>query len=198
MGQNLFRIIKEGGAIYYTKERSGLIKCIGLGLIHVYYGQGVGKTTRAVGLAIRAAGVGLKVNFVQFMKSGTSGEILVFANIPNIRYQCPGRHPFILSRGPEAIHHEHAAEAFQYAVEAVDDGVELLICDEIMNALIFRLLEKKHVLGLMEKCRNKTELVMTGASAPKDIVEQADYVTEFRQIKHPYYSGAKARLGIEF
>jgi len=77
------------GVIYYTKERSGLIKNIGLGLIHIYYGQGVGKTTRAIGLAIRAAGVGLKVNFIQFMKSGNSGEIIIFANIPNILYILP-------------------------------------------------------------------------------------------------------------
>lgn len=175
-----------------------MTKRLGLGFIHIYYGQGVGKTTRAVGLAVRAAGVGLKVNFIQFMKSGTSGEILIFANIPNIRYQCPGRHPFILSRGPEAIHYDHAAEAFRYAVEAVEDGTELLICDEIMNTLIFGLLEKEQVLELMEKCRGKTELVMTGASAPEDLIDRADYVTELRQIKHPYYAGAKARRGIEF
>ena len=171
---------------------------IGLGFIHIYYGQGVGKTTRAVGLAIRAAGVGLKVNFIQFMKSGTSGEILIFANIPNIRYQCPGKHPFILSRGPEAIHHKHAAEALRYAIRAVKEEAELLICDEIMNALIFELLEKEQVTELMEMCRGKTELVMTGASAPNDLIELADYVTELRQIKHPYYSGARARRGIEF
>jgi cob(I)alamin adenosyltransferase len=171
---------------------------MGLGFTHIYYGQGVGKTTRGVGLAIRAAGVGLKVNFVQFMKSGTSGEILIFANIPNIRYQCPGRHPFILSRGPEAVHYEHAALAFRYAIEAVENGTQLLICDEIMNTLVFELLEKRQVIELLEMCRGKIELVMTGASAPADLVDRADYVTEFRQIKHPYYSGAKARRGIEF
>ena len=175
-----------------------MIKRIGFGLIHIYYGQGVGKTTRAVGLAIRAAGVGFKVNFIQFMKSGTSGEILIFANIPNIRYQCPGRHPFILSRGPEPVHYEHSAEALRYAVEAVKNGTQLLVCDEIMNTLIFELLEKNQVIELMEMCRGKTELVMTGASAPEDLIEKADYVTEFKQIKHPYYSGAKARKGIEF
>ena len=151
-----------------------------------------------MGLAIRAAGMGLKVNFIQFMKSGTSGEILIFANIPNIRYQCPGRHPFILSRGPEAIHHKHTAEALGYAIKAVKDGTELLICDEIMNTVIFELLEKERVIELMEMCRGKTELVMTGVSAPNDLIELADYVTELRQIKHPYYSGAKARPGIEF
>ena len=186
------------GVIYYTKERSGLIKNIGLGLIHIYYGQGVGKTTRAVGLAIRAAGVGLKVNFIQFMKSGNSSEILIFANIPNIRYQCPGRHPFILSRGPDEVHYQHASEAFGYALEAVEEGTQLLICDEILNTLIFGLLKQEQVRDLIEKSRGKTELVMTGANAPLELIELADYVTDYKQVKHPYYAGAKARRGIEF
>lgn len=151
-----------------------------------------------MGLAIRAAGAGLKVNFVQFMKSGTSGEVLIFANIPDIRYQCPGKFPFIRSLGPESIHHEHTAEAFRYAVEAVKNGTELLICDEIMNALIFGLLKKEQIFNLMDMCRGKIELVMTGASTPADIIDQADYATEFRQVKHPYYSGIRARRGIEF
>jgi cob(I)alamin adenosyltransferase len=166
--------------------------------MHIYYGQGVGKTTRAVGLAVRAAGAGLRVNFTQFMKSGTSGEVLIFNKIPNIRYQCPGEHPFILSEGPENVHYEHAAQALQMAIEAVESGTELLICDEILDTLIFKLLEKKRIIELMQMCRDKSELVMTGADAPQDLIELADYVTELRQIKHPYYSGAKARRGIEF
>ena len=177
--------------IYYTRERSGLIKSIGVGLIHIYYGQGVGKTTRA-------AGVGLQVNFIQFMKSGNSSEILVFANIPNIRYQCPGRHPFILSRGPEPVHYQHAAEALRYAQEAIDDGTQVLICDEILNTLVFQLLKQEQVEDLVQRCKGKIELVMTGASAPPSLLEQADYVTEYKQVKHPYYAGARARRGIEY
>lgn len=185
-------------AIYYTAERSGLIKSIGLGLIHIYYGQGVGKTTRAVGLAIRAAGVGLKVNFIQFMKSGNSSEILIFANIPNIRYQCPGRHPFILSKGPEPVHYEHAATAYRYALEAIDDGTQVLICDEILNTLIFHLLTLEQVEELIRRCKGKIELVMTGASAPPPLIDMSDYVTEYKQVRHPYYKGARARRGIEY
>jgi len=169
-----------------------------VGLIHIYYGQGVGKTTRAVGLAIRAAGVGLQVNFIQFMKSGDSSEILVFANIPNIRYQCPGRHPFILPRGPEPVHYQHAAEALRYAQEANDDGTQVLICDEILNTLVFQLLKQEQVEDLVQRCKGEIELVMTGANAPQSLLEQADYVTEYKQVKHPYYVGARARRGIEY
>ncbi|MEJ2586833.1 MAG: cob(I)yrinic acid a,c-diamide adenosyltransferase [Deltaproteobacteria bacterium] len=184
--------------IYYKTQRSGLIRKSGLGLIHVYYGEGVGKTTRAVGLAIRAAGVGLKVDFIQFMKSGTSGEILIFAKVPNIRYQCPGRHPFILSKGPERVHYDHAETALGYALKAVEEGSQLLICDEILNTLIFDLLKPQQVRDLAETCRGRTEFVMTGRKAPAEFIQLADYVTELRQIKHPYYDGAKARRGIEY
>jgi cob(I)alamin adenosyltransferase len=74
----------------------------------------------------------------------------------------------------------------------------LLICDEILDTVLFGLLEKERLLDLMEKCKGKVELMMTGRTAPTELIEKADYVTELVQIKHPYYSGAKARKGIEF
>jgi cob(I)alamin adenosyltransferase len=184
--------------IFYTQKRSGFIKEKGLGLFHIYYGQGVGKTTRAVGLAMRAAGDKLQVDFVQFMKSGTSAEVAIFKQISNIRYWCPGKHPFIMTRGPMPVHYEHAANALSFTFEAIERGTHLLICDEILDTLIFEVLQKEQLLELMEKCRYKVELVMTGIAVPAEIVEMADYVTEFVQVKHPYYSGARARKGIEY
>ena len=169
-----------------------------LGLMHICYGSGVGKTTRAVGLAIRAAGTGLHVDFVQFMKSGNSGEVAIFGKIPNIDYWCPGKHPFILSRGPDTVHYEHAQKALGYALEAIERGTDLLICDELLDTILFNLLEREQILELMERCKNKVELVMTGRDASPEIIEAADYVTEFVQKKHPYYSGTKARKGIEY
>jgi cob(I)alamin adenosyltransferase len=189
---------KGAGLIYYTQKRSGLIEDKGLGLIHIYYGKGVGKTTRAIGLAVRAAGDNRQVDFVQFMKSGTSSEVAIFKKIPNIHYRCPGKHPFIMSHGPEKIHYEHAAKALQFAFEAIDSATDLVVCDEILSTVIFDLLKKEQVLDLMERCRNKAELIMTGIDAPDEFINLADYVTEFVQIKHPYYSGARARKGIEY
>jgi cob(I)alamin adenosyltransferase len=185
-------------ACHYPVIRSGFLKDGGFGLIHVYYGQGVGKTTRAVGLAVRAAGEGLEVHFVQFMKSGKSGETLIFSRIPNIHYWCPGDHPFILSSGPQAEHFEHAARALEHAFSVVGKKVQLLICDEILDTLIFDTLQKERILELIEKCKGKVELVMTGRYVPSEILEQADYATEFVQIKHPYYKGSVARKGIEY
>ena len=189
---------KGAGPIYYTQKRSGLIEDKGLGLIHIYYGKGVGKTTRAIGLAVRAAGDNRQVDFVQFMKSGTSSEVAIFKKIPNIHFRCPGKHPFIMSHGPEKIHYEHAAKALQFAFEAIDSATDLVVCDEILSTVIFDLLKKEQVLDLMERCRNKAELIMTGIDAPDEFIDLADYVTEFVQIKHPYYSGARARKGIEY
>jgi len=139
----------------------------------------------------------MQVDFVQFMKSGNSGETRIFEKIPNINYFCPGKHPFILSKGPETAHYEHAEKALAYSLDAVERGTHLLICDEILNATLFRLLKKEQLIGLMEGCRRKVELVMTGSDAPPELIRMADYSTEFVQKKHPYYRGAKARKGIE-
>ena len=169
-----------------------------MGLIHIYYGRGVGKTTRTVGLALRAAGCGSLVDFIQFLKSGTSAEVAVLKKIPNIRYWCPGKHPFIMSKGTQPVHFEHVEKGYKYILEAIDNGSQLLICDEILDTVLFGLLEKERLLDLMERCKGKVELMMTGRTAPTELIEKADYVTELVQIKHPYYSGAKARKGIEF
>ena len=186
------------GAIFYPQKRTGYIKEKGLGLIHIYYGQGVGKTTRAIGLAMRAAGDGLQVDIVQFMKSGSSAEVNIFKKIPNIRYWCPGKHPFIMTGGPKKIHYEHAAQALNSASEAIERGTHLLICDEILDTIIFDVLKSEQLLELIDTCKHKVELVMTGINAPADIMNRADYVTELVQVKHPYYKGARARKGIEY
>lgn len=184
--------------IYYPHERKGYIEDRGYGLIHIFYGEGVGKTSRAVGLAIRAAGEGLAVEFVQFMKSGTSGEVRIFERTPNIRYCCPGEHPFIMSKGPEPVHFQHAAAAMRGALEAVERRPHLLICDEVLDTLIFKVLHQDQLLDLIQRCKGKIELILTGRAASPELIEQADYVTELVQKKHPYYTGAKARRGIEY
>jgi cob(I)alamin adenosyltransferase len=183
---------------YYSRQEKRIRREEqGPGMIHVCYGRGPGKTTRSVGLAVRAAGAGLNVYFVQFMKSGDSAEVNVLSAVPGINYYCPGPHPFITPRGPEAVHLEHASNALSHAHEAVESGAGVLVCDEILNTLLFGVLTLESVMGLMERCRGKVELVMTGSDAPDDIIRTADYATEFIQKKHPYYEGVPARVGIE-
>jgi len=193
-----FQFTRKECVIYYPQERSGFVEDKGLGLVHLCFGQGVGKTTRAVGLAVRAAGAGLQVDFVQFLKSGQSGEVKIFEKIPQIHYWCPGEHPFILSSGPRTIHYEHATKSLQYAQEAAQKGTHLLVCDEILDSVIFGLSDKEELLNLVDICKGKIELVMTGRDAFPELIEAADYITEFVQKKHPYYTGVRARKGIEF
>lgn len=183
---------------YYPQERSGILHREAYGLIHVCFGQGVGKTSRCIGLAVRAAGAGLAVTWVQFMKSGDSSEAEVLRQTLKVDYRCPGKHPFILSGGPKSVHYEHAESALWMAKEAVKRGATVLICDEILNTVVFGVLNKSQLLDLMDTCRGKTELVMSGADAAPEIIASADYVTEFVQRKHPYYSGHLARRGIEY
>jgi cob(I)alamin adenosyltransferase len=191
-------LMSEVKVPHYTKERAGFLRDEGLGLVHVYYGQGVGKTTRTVGLTVRAAGAGLEVHFVQFMKSGTSGEVKIFQQIPRIHYWCAGEHPFIMSHGPDAVHYEHAAKGLAYAQEAIQHKPDLIVCDEILDTLLFKTLREEQILELIHQCKGRIELVMTGRSAPEDVLALADYATEFVQVKHPYYAGARARKGIEY
>ncbi|RJX35072.1 MAG: cob(I)yrinic acid a,c-diamide adenosyltransferase [Desulfarculus sp.] len=184
--------------LYYPQERQGLVQRPGLGLIHVCFGQGVGKSTRSVGLAVRAASAGLRVFFVQFMKSGDSSEVKFLSQTENIIYRCPGKHPFILSKGPQAVHYEHAEEALWYAKRAQKEGAEVIICDEMLSALVFEVLSMDSALELIESCRGQTELVLTGIDAAPEIIAAADYATEFKAVKHPYYKGHLARKGIEY
>ncbi|MBU0988846.1 MAG: cob(I)yrinic acid a,c-diamide adenosyltransferase [Proteobacteria bacterium] len=170
----------------------------GNGLIHIYYGQGAGKTTNAIGLAIRAAGEGRRVDFVQFMKSGNSGEVTILETIADVHYRCAGEHPYIMSKGPAQIHYEHARKALRFAFAAIDRETDLLICDEVLDTILFKLLQKEQILDFMKRCKKKVELIMTGRDAPEEIIELADHAVELIQVKHPYYCGAIARKGIEY
>lgn len=183
---------------YYPNKGQGPAQATGPGLVHVCYGPGVGKTSRVVGLAVRAAGAGLTVAFIQFMKSGSTSEAKAFEQIDNIRYYCPGPHEFISPNGPSTTHVEHATLALERAWQDVEAGADMLICDELLNTVIFKILKEKQVLDLIDHCRGRLELALTGADATPGLIEAADYVTEFRMIKHPYNNGTPARLGVEF
>jgi cob(I)alamin adenosyltransferase len=103
-----------------------------------------------------------------------------------------------MSHGPEAVHRKHADRALSFAMGATGRGTQVLICDEILDTIIFDILTKDQILDLMKRCKGKVELVLTGRYAPWEIMGMADYVTEFVQIKHAYYEGSKARKGIEY
>ncbi len=175
-----------------------------VGLVHIYTGDGKGKTTASIGLAVRAAGQGLKVLFVQFFKEdkADSGEKEIFRNtikgIELIRSNV--RHPFFTGKETdEESVRASVLETFDSAVKkALDENIDLLVFDEIIGAVNGEWLDIDALLAFLADKPVDLEVVLTGRNAPVELVKIADYVTEMLSIKHPFDSGHKARKGIEF
>lgn len=170
------------------------------GLIQVYTGNAKGKSTAAFGLAVRAAGNGFKVLIVQFMKTGNYGENKAFARLaPEVEIHAFGRPGFIHRGGAKPEDYTLARKALAFAEEAMLGGdVDILILDEVNNALFFQLLTIEEVLAFLDRKPPHLELVLTGRNASQEIIDRAHLVTEMREIKHPYQLGVNARQGIEF
>jgi cob(I)alamin adenosyltransferase len=170
------------------------------GLVQVYTGDGKGKTTAALGLALRASGQGLKVYMVQFMKGWPFyGELDAVEHIPNLTLRQFGRPDFVNKDNPDPVDVALAQEALNHTKEIVAAGLhDLVILDEVNVALSFRLIKLAEVLELIDQRPPHVELVLTGRYAPGEIVAKADLVTEMLQIKHPFNDGVQARKGIEY
>ncbi|MBU7015489.1 MAG: cob(I)yrinic acid a,c-diamide adenosyltransferase [Theionarchaea archaeon] len=170
------------------------------GLVHVYTGNGKGKTTAALGLAMRAAGHGLKVYMIQFMKGRINyGELETAKLIPNFEIKQVGRPDFVSKENPDPEDIRLAQEGLEHAEAVISAGqYDMVILDEINVAMDFRLVSRDRVITLIKEKLEPVELVLTGRSCPPDIVKIADYVTEVLDIKHPYMKGLKARKGIEW
>ncbi|HWR24534.1 MAG TPA: cob(I)yrinic acid a,c-diamide adenosyltransferase [Feifaniaceae bacterium] len=173
------------------------------GLTHVYYGDGKGKTTAALGLGLRAWGAGLRVVLVQFLKDFPTGELKALEALEGfavLRGKAPGK---LFSRdmsGEEkrltkAVHDAN----LERAAALVNEGkCDLLILDEALDALRLGLLEETVFRRLVCEKPEGLELVVTGHAAEGWVLEHADYVTELIKRKHPYDKGVPARKGIEF
>ena len=171
------------------------------GLIEVYTGDGKGKSTAAFGLALRAAGWGLHTAIVQFMKHGEGyGETQAIAAMPAIDLYSFGIKGF-LHKGepPDAESLSAAKAAMAKAAQLMgDQRVDILVLDEINNAIDFGLVSEEDALELIQKKPLGQELILTGRHAPETIIAIADLVTEMKEIKHPYHQGIPARRGIEY
>ena len=169
------------------------------GYIHVYTGPGKGKTTAALGLGLRAAGAGMKVHMVQFMKGRRYSEIDTIEKISNFSITQHGRDEFVSKENPDQVDIDLAQKGFKYSKEIVNNGkYDMIILDEINVAVDFNLVSLKDIIKLLEGKPEKLELVLTGRDAHPEIVRYADLVTEMLEIKHPYQQGVQARKGIDF
>jgi cob(I)alamin adenosyltransferase len=172
----------------------------GQGLIHVYTGAGKGKTTSALGLALRASGHGMQVYIIQFMKGRIDyGEIKACQDNPNITIEQFGRPQFVNKDNPKPEDVDFAKKGMERAKEIISSGeYDIVILDEINVALDFNLIELDDVLDMIEKKPAEVEIVLTGRNAHLEISKLANYVTEMLPIKHPYDEGQPGRKGIEF
>ncbi len=170
-----------------------------LGLVHVYTGNGKGKTTTALGLALRATGRGLNVIMLQFLKpDGGYGEHLAAKNLPGFTLVPMGTDH--LGRCvPEDEEAMLTRKGMERAEEVLTSGeYDLVILDEINNSMRFGLVKPEELIGLLERRAPNTEVVLTGRGAPDEIVDYADLVTEMTLVKHPFDKGIDARKGIEY
>lgn len=171
----------------------------GFGLIHVYTGDGKGKTTAAIGQAIRACGHGARVMMIQFMKGREYGELRCAEGIDTFEILQFGRDEFVDKSNPARIDIELARKGFEKAREVVQRGAcDLLILDEINIAVDFALLPIEDILELLGEKPENMEVILTGRNAPRELIDMAHLVTEMREIKHPYQQGIEMRKGIEY
>jgi cob(I)alamin adenosyltransferase len=168
-------------------------------MIQVYTGDGKGKTTAALGQALRALGHGMKVYMVQFMKGRTYGELIAAEScLPEFTIVMSGRDEFVKKGEPEEVDVRMAREGFELAKQVVDEGQHhMLILDEINVALDYGLLPLREVLDFLRSCPREMEIVCTGRYAPQELIDLADLVSEVKEVKHHYQQGVKMRKGIE-
>ncbi len=172
------------------------------GLVHIYCGDGKGKTTAAAGLCVRAAGSGKKVLFVQFFKDGTSSENISLRALANVETMHEPRYfGRVSNMGKEEFEECKRAYSalFERALRRAREGdIDLLVLDEAVSSCNHGVISEGALLRFLKSRPAGLEVVLTGREPSAALVEVADYVTEMKKIKHPFDAGIFARRGIEF
>lgn len=172
------------------------------GLIHLYTGDGKGKTTAALGLLLRAYGQGMRVALVQFQKSRDTGELHALRDLPRVtvlrQTEGMGFYKFASDSDKAEMRRQNNANMAEAYRLIHSGGCDLLVLDEICAAYNAGALDKEFADKTISGKPPEVELILTGRDAPAHFAEAADYVTEFFKRKHPYDNGVTARKGIEF
>ncbi len=169
-------------------------------MIHIYHGDGKGKTTAAAGLALRAAGAGMKVCFLQFFKDGSSSEVGMLRKIPSVTVRIPDVYHGRYKKMNDSEKEETAACYRAFLRDAVSEArdYDLIVLDEILSVYRYGLIDRDELKGFLRSEGEKREIVLTGRDPAPELLEAADYVTEMKKEKHPFDRGIGARKGIEF
>lgn len=171
------------------------------GLVHIYMGKGKGKTTASIGLCVRARGAGMRVMLVQFLKGRETAEIASLEKI--------GVKIIRDNKITKFLPHMNQQERLQCAVNqralletaeraALSGGVDLIVLDEVLDAIECGLIGPERVVELVKNKASHVEMVLTGRTAQKELIDLSDYVSQINVIKHPYNAGVTARKGIEY
>jgi len=170
------------------------------GFVHVYTGNGKGKTTASLGFALRALGHGFSVYMIQFLKGKMNyGELKASKRFPDFKIVQYGRAGFVVKGKPTSIDVELAEKGLQHAKEIVRSGrYNIVILDEVNVAIHLGLIQSKDIVELIKSKPSNVELILTGRYASEEVFELADYVTEMVEVKHPYKKDVRARLGVEY
>ncbi|AJF59619.1 MAG: cob(I)yrinic acid a,c-diamide adenosyltransferase [Candidatus Diapherotrites archaeon] len=177
------------------------------GLVQVFYGNGKGKTTAALGETVRALGRGFKVHLIQFMKCGIAGnkdfeeygELMVLRKLKGFSLERFGLKEWVVGK-PSKAHIEECQRGIEAAKKALSSKkFDLVVLDECLYAVQLGLLTESEVLELIKSKRPETELILTGSHRPLEkIIEESDLVSEVKKVKHPFDRGIGARIGIEY
>ncbi len=166
--------------------------------VHIYTGNGKGKTTAAVGLAVRALGSGKSVKFVQFLKGRKTGEMDILKKMGADFFRVSDCKKFFNAMSDEEKRdvkkqtQDFLPNIFRWLGET-----DLLVLDEVLGALSLGIIETEQIKRIINE-RKRTEVVLTGRNAPQELIELADIVTRMEPVKHYFDKGVKARRGIEF
>ena len=172
-----------------------------MGCIHLYTGDGKGKTTAAMGLALRGFGSGKRVLITQFLKGGPSGELASFFRLDVEVWRNSREYnffPFLTQEEKDALIAEQNEQLHRIQSALAMDEYDMIILDELITAVEIGAVDMELVKNLFANAPYDAELVFTGHNAPQWMVQKADYVTEMKCVKHPYQSGLPAREGIEY
>lgn len=169
-------------------------------LVELFTGNGKGKTSAALGTALRAAGQGLRVHIVYFMKGDYPyGERNALVRLPNVTMQSFGHEHFVDPANVKEEEREQARQALQAGREAMLSGnADVVVLDEVNLAAAWKLIEVDDVVRLIEEKPDTVELILTGRHADGRLIDMADLVTEMVEVKHPFRKGIEARRGFEY
>lgn len=172
------------------------------GMIHIYCGDGKGKTSAAAGLAVRAAGTGMKVLFSRFLKNEISGELKILDRIPEIRVihleKSYGFYNTLTETQKKEVKEMYSELWYRIRKLLTEERYDLLVVDEFMAAYNYGLIPNEDAVCFLKSKPRNLEIVLTGRNPEPELVELADYVSEIRKVKHPFDRGIRARKGIEF